>query len=589
MSSKKYPNVICEVANTHAGNFTTLLKTIKVFSKIRYPNLSIKFQVFSPEGISVKKYHAFNLYKKITFSNKKWKNVFSLSKKIYKEVWIDIFDDFGLNVLKENFNYIDGIKLQASTLKNDFLIRKIKNIFGIKSKKVILNTSGFEIYEIRQIIKKLGFNEKNLILQIGFQDYPTSLNDSGLNKIKGIKKNFGTVLSYADHNDRNSANAFTAPILSYFLGCNYLEKHICLDYKKTKYDLFSSFDFKDLSKFLNDLNIYIQQDEKKEFISKKEKKYLSNSILKPVAKQNIKNNSIISSDILDYKRTDQEIKNFCDPNKYYIATKNIKNEDVLDSKNMRELKIGVIVGARMKSSRLKKKATLKINRKKSILRCLDSASKINNISKFILATSYLKEDGELARVKHKDFEVFKGSPDNLVKRYFDAAKKFKLDIVIRITGDCPYVSKEIIDLLIKSHLHKNADYTSCTKSAHGTAAEIYNFNTLKTIYNKAKSFEHSEYMTWYILNNRNYFKINLVKLPSKLVRNYRMTLDYKQDLDFFNKLYCQLEKKRLEVNLHNIFTILDKEKSIKKINSDCSLIWQTDKNLIKRLNLTTRF
>ena len=117
MSSKKYPNVICEVANTHAGNFTTLLKTIKVFSKIRYPNLSIKFQVFSPEGISVKKYHAFNLYKKITFSNKKWKNVFSLSKKIYKEVWIDIFDDFGLNVLKENFNYIDGIKLQASTLK----------------------------------------------------------------------------------------------------------------------------------------------------------------------------------------------------------------------------------------------------------------------------------------------------------------------------------------------------------------------------------------------------------------------------------------------------------------------------------------
>ena len=73
--------------------------------------------------------------------------------------------------------------------------------------------------------------------------------------------------------------------------------------------------------------------------------------------------------------------------------------------------------------------------------------------------------------------------------------------------------KEIIDLLIKSHLHKNADYTSCTKSAHGTAAEIYNFNTLKTIYNKAKSFEHSEYMTWYILNNRNYFKINLVKLP----------------------------------------------------------------------------
>ena len=46
--------------------------------------------------------------------------------------------------------------------------------------------------------------------------------------------------------------------------------------------------------------------------------------------------------------------------------------------------------------------------------CLDSASKIENIDKFILATSYLKEI-KLAKIKHKKFEVFKGEPENLVK------------------------------------------------------------------------------------------------------------------------------------------------------------------------------
>ena len=243
----------------------------------------------------------------------------------------------------------------------------------------------------------------------------------------------------------------------------------------------------------------------------------------------------------------------------------------------------------MKSSRLKKKATLKINRKKSIMCCLDSASKIENIDKFILATSYLKEDDELAKIKHKKFEVFRGAPENLVKRYYDVAKKNKLDTIIRITGDCPYVSKEIIKILLRSHLENKADYTSCKKSAHGTAAEIYSFKSLEKIYKKAKSFEHSEYMTWYVMNNKTHFKINLVKLPNQYVRNYRMTLDYKQDLIFFNKLYLKLEKKNLELNLQNIFKILDNEKKMNKINSNCNLIWQTDKNLIKRLNLTTRF
>ena len=96
-------------------------------------------------------------------------------------------------------------------------------------------------------------------------------------------------------------------------------------------------------------------------------------------------------------------------------------------------------------------------------------------------------------------------------------------------------------------------------------------------------------MTWYVMNNKSHFKINLVKLPSQYVRNYRMTLDYKQDLVFFNKLYLKLEKKNMELNLHNIFKILDKEKNMNKINSNCNLVWQTDKNLIEKLNLTTRF
>ena len=68
-----------------------------------------------------------------------------------------------------------------------------------------------------------------------------------------------------------------------------------------------------------------------------------------------------------------------------------------------------------------------------------------------------------------------------------------------------------------------------------------------------------------------------------------MTLDYKQDLVFFNKLYSKLEKKKYGIKFDIISLKFWIKKNMNKINSSCNLVWQTDKNLIERLNLTTRF
>ena len=96
-------------------------------------------------------------------------------------------------------------------------------------------------------------------------------------------------------------------------------------------------------------------------------------------------------------------------------------------------------------------------------------------------------------------------------------------------------------------------------------------------------------MSWYVLNNKNYFKINFLKLPKEFSRNYRLTLDYNEDLALFNSLFKKLSNKKLKIDLKNIFLILDNNKNMRNINKRCKLIYKTDKNLIKKLNLNTRF
>ena len=96
----------------------------------------------------------------------------------------------------------------------------------------------------------------------------------------------------------------------------------------------------------------------------------------------------------------------------------------------------------------------------------------------------------------------------------------------------------------------------------------------------------SEYMTWYFQNNLDIFKVNIVDLPRDLVRGYRLTLDYQEDLDMFEKLLCVLGER--PVTTQNIFEILDSNPNISNINSHILLKYKTDEKLIDTLNRVTK-
>ena len=89
-------------------------------------------------------------------------------------------------------------------------------------------------------------------------------------------------------------------------------------------------------------------------------------------------------------------------------------------------------------------------------------------------------------------------------------------------------------------------------------------------------------------NNPDIFKINIVDLPEALVRDYRLTLDYPEDLEMFERLYAELDQRQLSPTTANIFSILDEDNGIAEINSHLTLKYRADAELIERLNRVTR-
>ena len=110
------------------------------------------------------------------------------------------------------------------------------------------------------------------------------------------------------------------------------------------------------------------------------------------------------------------------------------------------MNIHCIIQARISSSRLPGKIMLSVCGKPLLLHLVERIKKSKEINKVIIATSKKTEDDLIFDLcKKKKIDVYRGSSDNLLSRYFQCAKKFRTDIIVRITSDCPLMDVKLID------------------------------------------------------------------------------------------------------------------------------------------------
>lgn len=586
------PSVILEMANAHGGNLALLKQTVSQFSKLKYPDLGIKFQPFSANTISTPDYEWYRVYTELQKTPDEWKEVFVLAKENFS-VWLDIFDSFGIELLRQNQSLITGIKLQSSILCNNEVVSSLKCLDNSEL-EILINVSGHDLHTVHSIVGQFkALKPKNLALQVGFQSYPTELKDTSLNKIIALKKEFPSCrISMADHLDAKNELSLDIPVWAYVMGSDIIEKHICLDRETAKFDFYSAIEFEQTQSMLHKIEAAMEAVGD-DFVTEAEANYLSKTEQLPLAKHKLFRGALISDQEIMYRRTSQSgvtHKRLVELQKqHFILNKDKSAGDSVKESDFRPAKIATIVACRMKSSRLKAKALLDICGETAIQRCLDSCNQLPFSQRTILATSSLKEDEILkAEAQKCKADFWTGDADDVIKRYLSACEHFDIDIVYRVTGDCPLVSKEIAHLLLDSHFNSGADYTSAANAPVGTAVEIYNAAALRRVIELLGEAKHSEYMTWYFKNNPHIFKLNSVTLPLEISQDLRLTLDYEQDLHLFREIFEKLDERKLAPNLENVFKLVKDYPWLKEINKDCALLYRTDKNLIKMLNEETK-
>src|SRR3990167_911257 len=177
------------------------------------------------------------------------------------------------------------------------------------------------------------------------------------------------------------------------------------------------------------------------------------------------------------------------------------------------MEVVAILQARMSSSSLPGKALESILGKPMIWHQWQRIRRATKIDKFVLATSTDSSDDILAEFfLNQGEEVFRGSLDDVLGRYYHCALQHSPKHIVRLTADCPLADPTLIDKVVQQHLIEQNDYTSIGGPTFpvGLSAEICRFEILQTAFKEAKFSSQREHVTLYIYQNPHKFKVQKI-------------------------------------------------------------------------------
>lgn len=204
----------------------------------------------------------------------------------------------------------------------------------------------------------------------------------------------------------------------------------------------------------------------------------------------------------------------------------------------------LVTQARTGSTRLPYKVLLKINNTELLKIQLDRLSLCKEINQIIVATTITTADDVIFKLCNNwKQEVFRGSEDDVLDRYYQTVSQLKPTWVVRVTSDCPLIDPLLVDAVVKMAKVTDVDYASNVlkeRYPDGQDVEVFKFSALEKAWKEATLKSDREHVTLYIRNNSSFNGGSLfqsLNFPcAEDFSKIRMTVDEPKDFELIKKL-----------------------------------------------------
>lgn len=231
--------------------------------------------------------------------------------------------------------------------------------------------------------------------------------------------------------------------------------------------------------------------------------------------------------------------------------------------------VGAVIQARMGSTRLPGKAMVDIEGMSMLARVVDRVRRAETINRVVVATTTQTQDDVLAaHARELAADVYRGDEDDVLDRYYQAAVLYQLDVVVRITSDCPLLDPGLADDVVRLVLApaSRVDYAANTLRRtfpRGLDVEVVPFSTLERVWREARSLHQRAHVFPYVHDHPELFSMAGVTGVDDR-SSMRWTVDTPEDLAFVRQVCRALGT--LSFTWRDVVTVLDQHPEFLQIN-----------------------
>lgn len=236
---------------------------------------------------------------------------------------------------------------------------------------------------------------------------------------------------------------------------------------------------------------------------------------------------------------------------------------------------GIFLSARDKSKRLPKKLFLEVKGRPIIEYLIDRLKMVTMTSQIVLCTSVHPDDVSLVKVAQRNsIEWFRGSPEDKLDRYLHAAQKFGTDFIVVVDGDDIFCDPYYIDKVIRAFKETGADYIACKDLPVGGTSRGIKYEALEKIC-RLKDEVDTEVWDGYF-TDMDLFRVVYIGVENQTLKHpeYRMTLDYQEDFEFFKTVIEKLSLQNKVFTLKEVVDLLAREPWIVEINKGVQKLYE---------------
>ena len=236
------------------------------------------------------------------------------------------------------------------------------------------------------------------------------------------------------------------------------------------------------------------------------------------------------------------------------------------------MKTGIIVQARMTSTRLPGKVLLPILDIPLLCYQIERLKRTKLSDELIIATTLNEGDMPIVRLCEREGVLYyRGSEQDVLARYYEAANRFKLDTVVRVTSDCPLIDPAVVDQGIEMYKEAQEHYDYVSNALHrtyprGMDVEVFSMKTLREAYAEGRMETDREHVTPFIYRHPERYKLGDL-LYVRDESQHRWTVDTREDFQLVKRLLEEAYPGKPQFNLEDLLGIIRLHPDWSEINA----------------------